>query len=94
MPTPGGVTPGPRTFDPAVDMEQRDKDNAHFPRLGDMSLGNKALGNKLFKGGVGRGVPVARGVGRGVGRGGEGTGRGGEGATTFLGRDRRQNQGN
>ena len=86
MPPPGGVTPGPRTFDPATDMEQRDKDNAYFLRLADMSLGDKSE-NKLFKGGVGRGVPVARGGGRGAGRGGEGD-------TSFLSRDRRQNQGN
>ena len=33
VPTPGGVAMGPLTFDPAVDMEQRDQENTYFPGL-------------------------------------------------------------
>ena len=31
IPTPGGVTLGPQTFDPKIDVEHRDKDNVYFP---------------------------------------------------------------
>ena len=31
VPTPGGITSGPHTFDPKVDVEHRDKDNVNFP---------------------------------------------------------------
>ena len=31
VPTPGGITLGPQTFNPKIDVEHRDKDNVYFP---------------------------------------------------------------